>query len=576
MHTTIHRLHVTIALLAALLIVFSTQAETVLLPTGATWKYLVTPAAPSASWINPLFDDTSGASGASELGYGDGDETTTIGFGPDTNNKYPTTYFRRSFAVSQPDIFGSLVLTLTYDDGAIVYINGVEVYRVNLPAGPVSYATYATAASDYSPAIVNLPSSALVAGNNVVAVEVHQGNATSSDVSMNLSLSGNQQPLASLTTPANGAVFAVPVSINLTVNASDPDGTIAQVDYYYQGLNPIGSSFASPFSVLWTNASEGAYSLTAVATDNTGGTGTSAPVNITVVDANPPVLVSAFGTSNTVTMTYSKRVSPSTGTNTANYGLNNGVTVLGASYGLSSNIVVLVTSPLVEGIDYTLTVNNVQDLNGNVILPDSQIVFRRVSFIPADIGNPAIAGSVVFSGDDVAVSGAGGDIGGTGDQFTFAYQQIAGNFDLKVRVDSLGVTDPWAKAALMARNTLASNSVFAASVAAPIISGSFFQSRTTVGAVATSVGSFPANYPDAWLRLKRTNNLFIGYASADGVNWVQLGSVTLNIGSVYLGLGVTSHDVTRTTTAEFRDYLAVEANATVIPSVSFASEQLSA
>ena len=577
MHLIIRRFVVTIALLFALTAVHFAQAETSLVPSGATWKYLVTAGAPAATWTTVGFDDTSWPSGPAELGYGDGDEATVIGFGPDTNNKYPTTYFRKTFNVADPSIFGSLIMTLNYDDGAIVYINGTEVYRINLPAGAVSYSTFATAASEYTPISFTVPASVLVAGNNVVAVEMHQGNATSTDLSMSLSISANQSPSVSIATPGAGQSFYVPVGINLTVNASDPDGTVARVDYYYQGGNPIGASLTAPFSFTWTNATEGSYALTAVATDNTGGTGTSAPVNITVIDTNPPVLVNAIGTSNSVIVTYSKRVSAVTGTNASNYAVNNGVNVLGASYGAASNIIVIATTTITDGIDYTLTVNNVQDLNGHTILPNSQIVFRRAAFIPADVGNPSIAGSVSATpGGAVVVTGAGSNIGGTGDQFTYAYQQVSGNFDYKVRVSSLDVTDPSAKASLMARETLASNSVFAASVASPVALGCYFQSRATSGAAAVTTGAFPASYPTTWLRLRRTNNVATGFASADGITWVQLGSVTLSATTVYIGFGVTSHDVAHATRAEYHDYATVGAEATVVSQVDFANEPLAA
>jgi hypothetical protein len=106
--------------------------------------------------------------------------------------KYITTYFRRAFSVSDPAAFQSLTLNLLRDDGAVVYLNGSEVFRSNMPAGTIAHTTTAVAAiggadeSTFYPASVN--SSLLVAGTNVLAVELHQANGTSSDLSFDVEL----------------------------------------------------------------------------------------------------------------------------------------------------------------------------------------------------------------------------------------------------------------------------------------------------------------------------------------------------------------------------------------------------
>src|SRR5439155_26286496 len=67
------------------------------IPTGATWKYLDNGSNQGAAWKATSFNDSTWKSGPAQLGYGDGDEATVVAFGPDPNNKYITTYFRRSF-----------------------------------------------------------------------------------------------------------------------------------------------------------------------------------------------------------------------------------------------------------------------------------------------------------------------------------------------------------------------------------------------------------------------------------------------------------------------------------------------
>ncbi len=128
-----------------------------------------------------------------QLGYGDGDEATVVPFGPNANAKYITTYFRKTVNVTNPAQFTSLLMNLLRDDGAVVYINGVEVYRNNLPAGVIAASTLATTAisgAEETTTYVQatLPVTGLVAGANVIAVEIHQNQGASSDLSFDLEL----------------------------------------------------------------------------------------------------------------------------------------------------------------------------------------------------------------------------------------------------------------------------------------------------------------------------------------------------------------------------------------------------
>jgi hypothetical protein len=92
----------------------------------------------------------------------------------------------------------------------------------------------------------------------------------------------NASPTVSLTSPASGAEYIAPASIALTATASDPDGSVTQVEFY-QGSTLIGSDATSPYSVTWNNVPTGTYSLTAVARDNQGAMTVSAGRDIAVV-----------------------------------------------------------------------------------------------------------------------------------------------------------------------------------------------------------------------------------------------------------------------------------------------------
>ena len=172
------------------------RIPTLLVPTNETWKYLVTGSEPASTWTTLAFDDASWPSGPAQLGYGDGDEATVVGWGPDPNHRYVTTCFRRTFSVDDPSVFASLLVRLLRDDGGVVYLNGTEVFRSNVGGGAPVYQMLAPAAA--LPAdetsfyyATNIPAALLRAGTNVLAVEIHQntvdGNA---DLSFALELRG--------------------------------------------------------------------------------------------------------------------------------------------------------------------------------------------------------------------------------------------------------------------------------------------------------------------------------------------------------------------------------------------------
>ena len=176
-----------------------TSADNNIISAGAVWKYLDNGSNQGTAWQSLGFDDSSWKSGPAQLGYGDGDEATVVGYGPNANNKYITTYFRKSFTVADPTTF-SAEPQPRRDDGAVVYLNGTEVYRNNMPAGTIASSTLAsTTVGDVDESAwysANVNPSLLVAGNNVIAVEIHQSVATSSDISFDFQLSATNETSA--------------------------------------------------------------------------------------------------------------------------------------------------------------------------------------------------------------------------------------------------------------------------------------------------------------------------------------------------------------------------------------------
>jgi len=173
-----------------------------LVATGSTWQYLDTGAAPANNWTGASFDDTAWKTGRAKLGYGLGDEATIVGWGPNGLDRYVTTWFRQRFVVNDIARIDYLVARLRRDDGVVVYVNGQELYRENMPGGAVSTTT--TALSDVLSTEEAtffrrfLPPSTLHAGTNVIAVEAHQVRTNSTDLSFDFELSGLSSDLNAL------------------------------------------------------------------------------------------------------------------------------------------------------------------------------------------------------------------------------------------------------------------------------------------------------------------------------------------------------------------------------------------
>jgi phosphodiesterase/alkaline phosphatase D-like protein len=168
------------------------MADQTIFAAGASWKFLDNGSNQGTAWRAASFSDAAWASGLAELGYGDGGEATVVNGGP-TSSRFITTYFRRSISIPSVATFTGYTMNVKRDDGVVVYVNGTEVYRNNMPTGAIAFNTVAAAtASDDGASFLsaNLPASAFVAGTNVIAVEIHQRNGTSSDISFDMSLIG--------------------------------------------------------------------------------------------------------------------------------------------------------------------------------------------------------------------------------------------------------------------------------------------------------------------------------------------------------------------------------------------------
>jgi hypothetical protein len=187
------------------------SGETTFIPAGAVWKYLDTGVDQGVAWRQLQFNDTAWSSGPAKLGYGEGDEATVLSFGPDPNNKHITYYFRHAFNIGDVSGFTNLQMRLRRDDGAVVYLNGTEVFRSNISSGTISFGTLARIAAVDDGAIfipAGLNPALLRTGLNVMAVEVHQNTPDSSDLTFALELKANVPFVPPLITATPGTAPA--------------------------------------------------------------------------------------------------------------------------------------------------------------------------------------------------------------------------------------------------------------------------------------------------------------------------------------------------------------------------------
>ncbi len=268
-----------------LLLAFSTAVaagQVTLVATGSVWKYLHNGADEGTAWRTNSFNDSLWPVGAAQFGWGDGDEQTLLVQGPPDEEVPITIFFRKAFLVT--NTIYTVTLRLLRDDGAIVYINGREVLRDNLPSGPVDFQTFAREpiqTNENRYVQYGLFSDVLRQGSNMIAVEVHQafGTAGWEDGSFDLELTANNPqgpPRVNISLPANGAI--VPggnVPIPVAADVSDEDGHVTFVQFFLD--QQLVSAVNDPPFQATIFAGAGRHMLRARATDNFGQSQTSPP-----------------------------------------------------------------------------------------------------------------------------------------------------------------------------------------------------------------------------------------------------------------------------------------------------------
>ena len=226
---------------------------------GDNWKYLANGSDQGSAWAGTGFDDTAWAEGASPLGYGLKSEvapdpaispTTLIGFGPDENNKYATTYFRKTFNVTDPRLVESMSFEFALDDGAIIYINGIAQVGIRA-TGVDSFDDYTgqgdggeTTSDAFT--LTGLFGGLLVAGQNVIGVEVHQTAGTSSDLWLDLEMT------ATVRTPNGDSDYFNLVDDQILINREPGDVPASDGDSFtvrIESTSALGDVFTDDVTI---------------------------------------------------------------------------------------------------------------------------------------------------------------------------------------------------------------------------------------------------------------------------------------------------------------------------------------
>lgn len=262
--------------------------ESVLVASNSVWRYHDQGIDLGAAWTNLNFAENTWSNGVAELGYGDSGtpdfrpETTVISFGPSSANKHPTYYFRQKFVLSSLADITNATLSIVRDDGARAFLNGVEVYRNNLPVGTVTYATLAPLAIANADEALFIPTNVspahLVVGTNILAIEIHQQSAGSSDVSFNAELRVTRLALGPAITAAPQPRIAN-VGENVTFSVTAIGTPVLGYQWRRNGAILPGQTAAALALNNVQPADAGGYSVTV---SNAAGVVTSLPAPLAV------------------------------------------------------------------------------------------------------------------------------------------------------------------------------------------------------------------------------------------------------------------------------------------------------
>jgi len=537
--------------------------------TNWPWRYLANGSNQGTAWSQPGFPDNAWATGFGLFGFENSSNEYLPDFfrtfiAPPNQGGPVTVYFRTHFTWPQSPLSGvTLRASALLDDGAVFYLNGIEAGRLRVPPGqnfltPADLQTF-----EGWPETVLFPDGLLRPGDNVLAVELHQNSNTSSDDVFGLSLTGTF-PAPFISNQPTGQTVVEYEDVSLSVKAVGAPPLNYQ--WMQDGLDLTGETNATLTILEARSYRSGMYQVRIY---NNYNEVWSDMVMVSVgPDNSPPVLVSAATLDGVhIGVCFNERVQPAMAVEASNWSVT-GVMVLSAELQPNGKSVLLTLDqpPAI----LTVSLGRISDLSGNYNFNLATQIVGSVAGA-MDVGSPPLSGSsFTCAVGDVDVVAGGADIWGNSDECYFVFQPLTGNFDVKARVQRLDAVNYFSKAGLMARESLAPDSKTIEAYTFPLPPdgvGTFEAGVRSAngGSTETWGGHPPTTLPNAWIRLHRLGQVFSAFFSGDGSNWTKyaqtdLSSTPLNQG-LLVGLAVTSHDPTHTTTAEFRAFSSLSAPA---------------
>lgn len=363
-----------------------------------TWHYDATTNDYGTAWQSASYDDILWSGPAPGLFYNEdatlpGPKSTLVPLVFNTARVLGY-YFRTRFLFpSNPPPGLMLVASNLVDDGAVFWLNGAEAARLRMPAGAIVRTNLASGQPPGGDAtnfeVLYLPTTNLLAGSNVLAVEVHQQSASSSDVVFGMKLEAWLPFAPVITDPAQPADRAVAQGQSTTLSVTAVGTPAPAYQWFRNGAALAGATAASYTIASMTSGQAGHYFVRV--TNLAGATTSRVAVVSYATDTTPPSLVYALGSTNPtrLTVSFSEPINAADGATLGNYSLRSeaGASLaMGGAVVTNGSNVVLTTAVRAAGVNYWLTVNDVRDLAGNRIAAGSTIAVASEVVVVAGDG----------------------------------------------------------------------------------------------------------------------------------------------------------------------------------------------
>ena len=363
--------------------------------------------------------------------------------------------------------------------------------------------------------------------------------------------------------PAPTLVLSVPAAKGLTAPASvtlaatvNANGNAITKVQFLNGATLLGEDTTLPYSYTWSSVAAGSFNLSARVIYGAGESVNSDIVPLTVINPPPTIAltvpVPAEGHVAPATLELSASVD-SQGNTIAKVEFFDGATLLGEdttlpySYTLSS-----------AGAGSCHLMARVTDTDGRSA--DSEVIEVVISSLPApwkaiEVGD-TLAGSAQVTNGVFEIKGSG-KLGGTTDAYRFVYQPLSGDGEMVVKVNAIANPGAEGQVGIMIRDNLSPNAPF---VFMGVGSDGIYRilRRESSGSGVISKTSIKCTPTSTWLRVRRSGASLIGYRSADGKAWTQIGSFKFPMAtSAYLGFAVSSGDLSVLGTTSYSNVLAI-------------------